>query len=259
MNPFGFSRSVIARNHALITPESHVAAPLPGWQKTLGVIVISPRMGAQFVQYFAHMEEGGASGAPLPGVARFVFVEEGRVHLSCGNLSAALDVGGYAYLPPDVSHLLQSDQPTRLTVFEKRYIPLSGVPAPEPMVGNENDVLAEAFMGDDAAMLKTLLPTVPAFDMAVNLFTFTPGAALPLVEVHVMEHGLLLLQGKGIYRLDDAWYPVQAGDAIWMAPYCPQWFTAVGKVPARYLYYKDVGRDPMGMDGVGPSLSIPAT
>ncbi|MEZ4639027.1 MAG: cupin domain-containing protein [Caldilineaceae bacterium] len=122
-------------------------------------------------------------------------------------------------------------------------MPLLGVPAPGPLVGNENDVVAEAFMGDDAAMLKTLLPTVPAFDMAVNLFTFAPGAALPLVEVHVMEHGLLLLQGRGIYRLDDAWYPVQAGDVIWMAPYCPQWFTAVGKEPARYLYYKDVGRD----------------
>ncbi|MEZ4610865.1 MAG: hypothetical protein R2838_11600 [Caldilineaceae bacterium] len=50
--------------------------------------------------------------------------------------------------------------------------------------------------------------------MAVNLFTFAPGAALPMVEVHVMEHGLLLLQGHGIYRLNDAWYPIQAGDAV---------------------------------------------
>ncbi|MEZ4834298.1 MAG: (S)-ureidoglycine aminohydrolase [Caldilineaceae bacterium] len=243
MNPFGFTRSVIKRNHALVTPESHVAAALPGWQKAQGIIVISPRLGADFSQYFVHMEAGASSGAPLPGVERFVFVEEGRLHVSCGELDAALDVGGYAYLPADVSHLLQSEQPTRLTVFERRYVPLLGVPAPGPLVGNENDVVAEAFMGDDAAMLKTLLPTVPAFDMAVNLFTFAPGAALPLVEVHVMEHGLLLLQGRGIYRLDDAWYPVQAGDVIWMAPYCPQWFTAVGKEPARYLYYKDVGRD----------------
>ena len=32
---------------------------------------------------------------------------------------------------------------------------------------------------------------------------------------------------------------------IWMAPFCPQWFVAMGKDPARYLYYKDVNRDPM--------------
>jgi (S)-ureidoglycine aminohydrolase len=60
-----------------------------------------------------------------------------------------------------------------------------------------------------------------------------------------MEHGLLLLDGQGIYRLGERWYPIQAGDAIWMGPYCPQWFAAIGKNPARYLYYKDVNRDPL--------------
>ena len=59
-----------------------------------------------------------------------------------------------------------------------------------------------------------------------------------------MEHGLLYLAGQGIYRLDDEWYPVQEGDAIWMAPYCPQWFTAMGKEPAVYIYYKNTNRFP---------------
>jgi (S)-ureidoglycine aminohydrolase len=72
--------------------------------------------------------------------------------------------------------------------------------------------------------------------------TYRPGASLPGVEVHVMEHGLLMLEGGGIYRLGDAWYPVQAGDFIWMAPYCPQWFGALGKAPAKYLIYKDWDR-----------------
>jgi len=64
------------------------------------------------------------------------------------------------------------------------------------------------------------------------------------VETHVMEHGLLMLAGQGIYRLDSDWHPVQAGDVIWMAPYCPQWFVAMGKAPASYIYYKDVNRSP---------------
>jgi (S)-ureidoglycine aminohydrolase len=59
-----------------------------------------------------------------------------------------------------------------------------------------------------------------------------------------MEHGLLMLEGQGVYRLGESWYPVQAGDCIWMGPYCAQWFVASGKRPARYLYYKDVNRDP---------------
>jgi (S)-ureidoglycine aminohydrolase len=65
------------------------------------------------------------------------------------------------------------------------------------------------------------------------------------VEVHVMEHGLVMLDGMGVYRLGEDWYPVQEGDVIWMASYCPQWFVAMGKTPARYLYYKDVNRDPL--------------
>jgi len=66
------------------------------------------------------------------------------------------------------------------------------------------------------------------------------------VEIHVMEHGLLMLEGGGIYRLADCWYPVTAGDFIWMGPYCPQWFGALGKVPAKYLIYKDWNRGPLG-------------
>ena len=100
-------------------------------------------------------------------------------------------------------------------------------------------------MGDPDAILKVLLPRDPRYDLAVNVFTFQPGASLPLVEVHVMEHGLLMLDGKGVYRLGDDWYPVRQGDVIWIAPYCPQWFVAMGKGPARYLYYKDINRDPL--------------
>jgi (S)-ureidoglycine aminohydrolase len=100
------------------------------------------------------------------------------------------------------------------------------------------------FMGDEDARLQTLLPTDERFDMAVNVFTYQPGAALPQVEIHVMEHGLLMLEGGGIYRLSDGWYPVTAGDVIWMAPYCPQWFGAIGKAPAKYLIYKDWDRHP---------------
>jgi (S)-ureidoglycine aminohydrolase len=87
-----------------------------------------------------------------------------------------------------------------------------------------------------------LLPEDPCFDFAVNTMTYQPGAALPMVESHVMEHGLLMLAGGGIYRLGDCWYPVTAGDFIYMAPWCPQWFGALGQSPAKYLIYKDWNR-----------------
>ena len=140
---------------------------------------------------------------------------------------------------------LKAKSPARLNVFEKRYVPLAGIAPPALRFGQEQAVEGVPFLGDPDAVLKTFLPTEPAFDLAVNLFAFRPGAALPMVEVHVMEHGLLMVEGQGVYRLADEWYPVQKGDVIWMASYCPQWFVAMGKGPARYLYYKDVNRDPL--------------
>ncbi|KAI7740304.1 hypothetical protein M8C21_033516 [Ambrosia artemisiifolia] len=68
---------------------------------------------------------------------------------------------------------------------------------------------------------------------------------LLLQEVHYNQHGLLLLEGQGIYHLGDSGYPVEAGDAIWMAPFVPQWYAVLGKIPTRCLLYKNVNRNPL--------------
>jgi (S)-ureidoglycine aminohydrolase len=245
VNRFGFTRSAVRPNHALISPDAHVRAPLPRWEGAQAITLISPQMGARFSQTLAELEAGGSIGEPEAGLERFLFVMEGEVLLRYGERSALLGPGGYGYLPPETPQAIEAERPSRLLLFEKRYEPQPGAPVPEPLVGREADVAGEPYLGDEAARLQVLLPNHPAFDVAVNLFTFDPGAAHPFVEVHVMEHGLQMLQGGGIYRLDASWYPVQAGDTIWMGPYCAQWFCAVGKEPARYLYYKDVNRNPL--------------
>lgn len=245
MSVFGSTRSSVRKDHALIAPDSFVRSALPGWDGTEGVILISPQMGARFTQYLALMSPGAVAGPASPGVERVVYVLEGEVKLQAGREPEhTLAAGGYAFLPPDVEVRLLATTASRLNVFEKRYVPLAGVAPPRLLFGQEQTIDGMPFLGDADALLKTLLPQEPSFDLAVNLFTFRPGATLPMVEVHVMEHGLLMLAGQGVYRLADAWYPVQAGDVIWMAPYCPQWFVAMGKSPARYLYYKDVNRFP---------------
>jgi (S)-ureidoglycine aminohydrolase len=243
MDPFGTTRSRLRADHALIAPDSFVAAPLPGWRGAKGIILVAPRIGAQFVQYLALMEARATSAPAASGVERVVFVLDGRVEVGS---KQALDPGGFAYFPPGDAGVIHSAEPARICVFEKRYLPLPRVEPPAARVGHASEVPGEPFLGDPDTVLQVLLPDEPAFDLAVNVFTYQPGATLPMVEVHVMEHGLLMLEGQGVYRLSDAWYPVREGDAIWMAPYCPQWFVAMGKGPARYLYYKDVNRDPLG-------------
>jgi (S)-ureidoglycine aminohydrolase len=137
---------------------------------------------------------------------------------------------------------ITAESAVRAAVIEKPYVKLDGVRPPAILLGEEAAIADAPLAGDDGLIVRVLLPDRPEFDFAVNTITFAPGAALPMVEMHVMEHGLLMLDGGGIYRLGDGWHPVTAGDFIWMAPYCPQWFCAIGKTPARYLIYKDWNR-----------------
>ena len=61
-----------------------------------------------------------------------------------------------------------------------------------------------------------------AHDMHVNIVTLQPGASIPFAETHVMEHGLFVLEGKAVYRLNDDWVEVEAGDFMWLRAFCPQ-------------------------------------
>lgn len=107
----------------------------------------------------------------------------------------------------------------KLLIFQKRYVVLKGVPAAETIVAHEREVRGQPFLGNEDARLQ-VLPEHQAFDLAVNIFTYQPGATLPFVETHIMEHGMLMLKGQGIYRLDADYYPVKAGDVIWLGAYC---------------------------------------
>ncbi len=243
---FGSTRSVVTAQYALISPAGFVSAPIPGWSAAESVAVLAPAIGARFAQLLITLGPQSQGQGQGDDRERLVFVLDGAIAATVGGEQRRLVSGGYAYLPPRLPFEIGAADPNaRLLIFERRYVALPGVEPPAPLFGDEHQVTGAPFMGDEAALLKNLLPDTPAFDMAVNIFTFQPGATLPIVETHIMEHGLLMIQGQGIYRLAADWHPVQAGDVIWMAPYCPQWFVATGKTPARYIYYKDVNRDPL--------------
>jgi (S)-ureidoglycine aminohydrolase len=72
-----------------------------------------------------------------------------------------------------------------------------------------------------------------------------PAPAVPegARRIHDEEHGLYMTAGAGLYFLDGELFEVERDDFIYMAPYCPQGFTATGREPAEYLLYKDAWRD----------------
>jgi (S)-ureidoglycine aminohydrolase len=243
MHNLGRTRSANCRDHFLFTPDTFVRTVLPGMERAQAVVHVSPAAGAAFTQYTAELEPTGTFGPT--SAQRFVFVLTGGVDLSTDTSFHSLEPGGFAYIPAGHSHQITARSASRLAVIEKTYQPLAGVAPPALLVGREADAPPTPLMGDPDLQVRGLLPDQPAFDFAVNTMTYQPGASLSMVEIHIMEHGLLMLEGGGIYRLGDAWYPVTAGDFIWMAPFCPQWFGALGKQPAKYLIYKDWNRHPL--------------
>ena len=243
MHRLGQTRSTNQRDHLLHTPDTFVRTVLPGMQRATAVVHISAAGGAAFTQYTAELEPGGTLGST--SAQRFLYVLEGAADLATDNTFQTLTPGSYAYLPEDAIHTLTAQQTTRIAVIEKPYESLVGTAPPEVLIGHEDRTLSIPLNDDPDLQVRGLLPNSQAFDFAVNTMTYEPGAALSMVEVHVMEHGLLMLEGGGIYRLGDQWYPVTAGDFIWMGPFCPQWFGAIGKRPAKYLIYKDWNRSPL--------------
>ena len=255
MNPLSQTRSDRQPTHLLQTPDTFVRTPMPGITGGTAIVHASPELGAGFLQYTVELEPGGTL-APAE-YQRFLYVLEGTGTLTIYNdpfnretLSAHdLRPGSYAYLPRRDAPVLSATTFLRVAVIEKRYVddPTSidyDPDRPAALVRHEDDVPGAPLNGDPNLLVRALLPADFDYDFAVNTMTYAPGAALAQVEIHFMEHGLLMLEGEGPYRLGNTFYDTRAGDFIWMAPYCLQWFEASSAGPAKYLIYKNFNRMP---------------
>lgn len=244
MDISALTRSVTKENHAVIAPDGYINSRIPGWDNCTVNVITNEQMGANFSQTLITLEENGS----LKGATRksqiFFYVVEGQCKATVDRTTKSLKKGHFVYVPIDKDYTFEEPAAgTKILTFHKEYEHLEGHDVPEVMFGDQADVPGPDYMEDPALRLQVLLPEEnPSFDMAVNIFTYDPGGHLPFVETHIMEHGLLYLQGQGIYMLDHQWYPIQKGDSIWMKPYTQQWFTAMGKEPAVYIYYKNVNR-----------------
>lgn len=245
MTLFGSTRTVVRPRHALIAPDGHVPSAFPGWTGATAFVLISPAMGAGLTQMLVHFETADGKAVFAADAHEHAFlVLSGKGHVAHGGGKSGFNPGDYFFLPAGEAFDIVAGPGTRLCLFRIAFVPQPGFAPPKFIHGASKDVAGVPFLGNPKALLQVLLPDDPGMDFALNIFNYQPGATLPFVETHIMEHGLLMLEGQGIYRLEESYYPVTAGDAIWMAPYCPQWFVAMGETPASYLYCKNVNRLP---------------
>ena len=239
------TRSVVKSNHAVISPDGYINSNVPGWTSCTVNVIISEAMGAKLCQTLITAKEGCRISGTTSESQIFFYIVQGRADAIINGEEKALTTGQFVYVPINCEYIFENlSESAQILTFHKTYEPLSGYDVPAMFFGDAAHVEGPAYLNDPALRLQVLLPDHLSFDMAVNIFTYDPGGHLPMVETHIMEHGLMYLQGQGVYMLDQQWYPVKKGDSIWMAPYCQQWFTAMGKEPAVYIYYKDVNRFP---------------
>ncbi|NBF41512.1 MAG: (S)-ureidoglycine aminohydrolase [Spirochaetes bacterium] len=242
------SRTRVEARYALIPLDGIPLSRLPAWPDAEVQVLAAPALGAQFAEYRIHMPPGtgGAYGADGE-TEHFLFVLDGAVELGLesgtGTGAHRLDSGGYALIPPSAGYRVRAAEDTTLLLLRKRYEPLPEVEEFEALIGSQQDVRGEVYMGDEGALLQSLVPKDFSYDLAMNIFTFETGHSLPVTETHVMEHGLYVLAGKGLYYLGGTWMEVRESDFIWMGPFCPQSYYATGPEPTRYIYYKNVNRE----------------
>lgn len=231
-------------SYMLLPQANRVSSTIPGFQHTAAQVLATPQLGARFVQYELVLQASGGTTRPVrDDLEHFWFVLEGSAQLVVNGTRHSLDTGGFAWLPPGTLYELANvtGGTSRVLWLRRRYEQVDGLAVPAPLVTHEKDIPA---LPEDTYLEQHLIPYEnPAFDMGVNLLNFEPGVYFGFVESHVMEHGLYMLTGRGIYWLNGDYHEVQANDFIYMAPYCPQFFYATGWETGRYLVYKDVNRD----------------
>jgi (S)-ureidoglycine aminohydrolase len=225
--------------------EGFPVSRLPTWPDAQVKVLAAPALGAEFVQYLIELPARKRGRFPADSaIETFYFVLTGAGQFRDGaNVSQSLHSGSFGLTPPGHATEISADDAMTLLILRKRYEAVDETPSFKGFYGEESQVKKEVWADNPHSLLQKLIPDELAYDMAMNIFTFDPGFGLPIVETHVMEHGLYVLQGKGLYYLDGEWMEVEKDDFIWMGPYCPQSYYATGPTPSRYLYYKNVNRE----------------
>ena len=227
-----------------------VTSLLPGWEGARAWVLARPLTGfaETFSQYLMEVAPGGGSDMPEPeaGAEGWLFLAGGRARLSVDGTGHALSEGALAYLPPGCRWTFRAtgDTPAHFHWLRKLWEGAPGLTPPTAFVVQEQDITPHPMPDTGGAWATTRFvdPADLRHDAHVTIVTLRPGAVIPFEETHVMEHGLFVLQGKAVYRLNRDWVEVEAGDFMWLRAFCPQACYAGGPEAFRYLLYKDVNR-----------------
>lgn len=243
------TRSVIKPGlYAVIPPEGLVKNVVPGLDGCDVSIIASPKLGAGFAQYMIHVPailEKDAIVNGMDEVEIFMYCMKGKGFWLVDGKKIEIVSGSYIYVPcgKDVTFNSGDNEEMELILYKQKYVVLKDQPLPPVVTGNVNEMEYEKYDGMENVHIKDLLPKDLRFDMNLHILSFMPGGCHPFVETHVQEHGAYILEGEGMYLLDNEWMPVKKEDFIWFGPYVTQGAYGVGRERFTYIYSKDCNRD----------------
>ena len=231
-----------------------VSSRFPNWLNTRAWVLAKPMSGfAQtFSQYIMEVSPKGGSVEPdpEPNAESILFVTDGELDLELNGVTHKMSEGGYAYVSSESKWKIFNKYKKTVSFhwIRKYYERVDGIDVPGSFVTNEKEILPGGLTSDQTdgiwSTTQFVDPNDLSHDCHVNIVNFEPGGVIPFEETHVMEHGLYVLEGKAVYRLNEDWIEVEAGDFMWLRSFCPQACYAGGPGRFRYLLYKDVNRHP---------------
>lgn len=249
---FARHRAAVTPLYAVMPPEGVLESRFPNFTGTLIRVLTTPARGSGFAQMLLEIAPGGGmQETRFDALQHFFYVVEGSISLDLAGKRHVISAGGFAYAPSGThlklanpAHPAHPDSGKADVIWiQKPYEAVYGITPPAAFVSHQKDI-EKVNKHTQGRTWQHLLPDNNlAFDFAVNILAFEPGNYFPMVETHVMEHGLYMLEGQGMYLLQNDWHECWAKDFIYMAPFCPQFFYATGWSTASYLLYKDVNRD----------------
>lgn len=246
-------RSITKTSYAVIPGSvltDIVTSQMPFWSDARFWVIARPMSGFSetFSQYIAEVQPGGGSNNPDPDetAQAVLFVVGGSILLTVNGKTDELEEGGYAFIPAgsDWSVWNPSEAVAQFHWIRKAYEAVEGLDLPDAVISSDKLVNPTVMPDTDGKWSTTRFidPMDLRYDMNVNIVTLEPGAVIPFMETHVMEHGLFVLEGKAVYKLNDDWVEIEAGDFMWLRAFCPQACYAGGPRKFRYLLYKNVNR-----------------
>lgn len=231
--------------YSVLPQANRVESAIPGFENVKIEVLVTPELGADFIQYELVFDEGTNNTINQNDeLEHFILVLEGEITIVKTELKKVLKQGGFAYIPPNTNYNIEmiKSKKTRVLLTKKIYQSINSIKQPSLIF---SDIQKVPTVVCDTYLEQRLIPYDEnlAYDMAMNILHFEPGIYFSFVESHAMKHGLYMLDGGGIYWLNGDYHEVQKNDYIYMAAYCPQFFYATGWEKGSYLLYKDVNRD----------------